>query len=424
MGRWQEQNWEPRESGVPRRHRQGGAFLSYLPDRLTGRPLAVSAEVARQLATAERALLQLARAGATPGAAGMSRFLLRSEAIASSQIEGVAPSIKQVALAGLGDESAESRISATARLVANNIAVVRDATEAMAAVGRVDVPDLISLQRALLPRSQQLGIRGEQNWIGGSAYTPIGAEFVPPAPGDVLPLLEDLVEYLNASPHSPLIHAALVHAQFETIHPFADGNGRVGRALIHTVLARRGMNGGGVLPISAVFATRSVEYVNGLSSYRYDGDPHSADGRAGTERWLSTFAAATLRATELSRDLERALREARQSWDEAVWAARQDGGTRPPRSDSAIVALLDHLPAVVAVTARTAAELLGVSAPAARKAIEELEDVGVLHRVSIGRGAAAYIAPDVTDLLDLTERRMASTRFDTRAAGPNRPVPA
>lgn len=424
MGYWREQMWEPRATGVPRRHRQGGSFEAYSPDLLVGRPIAVSAAVSTQLDAAERALLGLMRTDLAAATAGMSRFLLRSEAIASSQIEGVAPSIRQVALAGLGDEAAESRISTTARLVANNIAVVRDATQAMAASDRVEVADLTALQRALLPQSERHGVRTEQNWIGGSEYTPLGAEFVPPAPDEVAGLLKDLAAYATASPHAPLVHAALVHAQFETVHPFADGNGRVGRALIHAVLARRGLGGAGVLPISAVFATRTEEYVAGLTSFRFDGDPSSSVGREGTEAWLSVFAAAVLRACELARDLRHAMAEVRRGWEQAVWAARRESGVRPPRSDSATVGLLDLLPDTLAVTTRTAAEQLGVSLPAARKAIEELEGVGALHRVGIGRGAAAYIALDVADLLDHTERRIASTQFDTRASLPSRPVPA
>jgi len=88
--------------------------------------------------------------------------------------------------------------------------------------------------------------------LGGTSYHPIEADFVPPPPDLVPGLIEDLLRYLNGATHAPLIQAALIHAQFETIHPFTDGNGRVGRALIHTVLTRRGLLPGMVLPTSAV----------------------------------------------------------------------------------------------------------------------------------------------------------------------------
>src|SRR5439155_195849 len=76
-------------------------------------------------------------------------------------------------------------------------------------------------------------IRNEQNWIGSNDYNPCGAAFVPPPPAHVRPLLDDLVDFCNRETLPPLAQAAFAHAQFETIHPFADGNGRIGRALVH-----------------------------------------------------------------------------------------------------------------------------------------------------------------------------------------------
>ena len=105
-----------------------------------------------------------------------------------------------------------------------------------------------------------VGIRKIQNWIGGSGRTPIGAEFVPPPPG-------------------ALTQAAIIHAQFETIHPFADGNGRVGRALIHGTLLRRGLTHQTILPISLILGTWSKRYVEGLTAFRQGDVP----------RWLDTF---------------------------------------------------------------------------------------------------------------------------------------
>lgn len=85
-------------------------------------------------------------------------------------------------------------------------------------------------------------------------HHPLDADFVPPAPERVGPLMDDLVAYLNGASHSPVVHAAPAHAQFETIHRFTDGNGRVGRALIHTVLTRRGLTTEAVLPVSLVLS--------------------------------------------------------------------------------------------------------------------------------------------------------------------------
>lgn len=113
------------------------------------------------------------------------------------------------------------------------------------------VDDLHAMHRTLLTGERQFTVgaaRDVQNWIGTSPYNPCAADFVPPPPEMVDDLLDDLVAYVNGDDHPPLVQAAVSHAQFETIHPYADGNGRVGRALIHMVLTRRGLTSGAVLP--------------------------------------------------------------------------------------------------------------------------------------------------------------------------------
>lgn len=164
------------------------------------------------------------------------------------------------------------------------------------------VTDLESLHRALLPDQPQLhGIRTRQNWIGGADHHPIDADFVPPPPHRVPELIDDLLIHLSGAAQSPLVQAALVHAQFETIHPFSDGNGRVGRALIHTVLARRGMTSSAVLPISLVLATRREQYIRGLTDYRYDGASTSDAAVAGAGAWITTFVDAARDAADQAR---------------------------------------------------------------------------------------------------------------------------
>ncbi|MCB9389668.1 MAG: Fic family protein [Acidimicrobiia bacterium] len=104
-------------------------------------------------------------------------------------------------------------------------------------------------------------IRTEQNWIGGTSWGPLNAEFVPPPP-DMLPmLLEDLVEFCNRADLPAVVQAAVAHAQFETLHPFADGNGRAGRCLIHIILGRRGMEGPLRPPISLGLAADKRSYI-------------------------------------------------------------------------------------------------------------------------------------------------------------------
>jgi Fic family protein len=235
----------------------------------------------------------------------------------------------------------------------------------------------------------------------------------------------DLADYLNSALHAPLIQAALVHAQFETIHPFTDGNGRVGRALIHTVLARRGMVLVAVLPVSLVMLTRSDAYVAGLNAYRYEGAPWESAARAGVTDWLTMFLEAVEVATDQAAHFADEIAGLRTEWNQRLIAERQRRGIRDrPRADSAVVKLLEALPEAPLATARTAERLLGVSFPAARKALEELADAKIVSRKRVEQNTTGYLARDVFDLLAFAERRLASTRWDTRESPPNRGAPA
>lgn len=426
MGAWHEQAWESRvESGVPRAERRGGWYRTYLPDHLASLPISVDAELSLSLAEAERAVRQLVHGPGAEALDGLSRFLMRSEAIASSMIEGIAPSPQQVALAELAQEEPVRGFSDQAKLVANNVTVLRDASRSLASASRVEVDDIVRLHAALLPDEHQHGLRRVQNWIGGSSWHPLDAEFVPPTVDEVPGLMADLVSYLNGATHAPLVQAALVHAQFETVHPFTDGNGRVGRALIHTVLARRGLTTGAVLPVSMVLATLRDTYVDGLMAFRYDGPPTSDAGARGIHRWLAVFVEAATVAVDQARRLITETAELREDWERRLAEHRAASGLRDlPRADSTTARLLGRLPEVPLMTARSTERLLRVAFPSARSALEELADAGVLQRKSVERNTTGYLATDIFELLTRAERRLASTQFDTRISPPNRPVPS
>ena len=426
MATWEEAHWQSSlGSGVPWANRRSGTYRRYVPDPIDGIGLAVDGEVSRRANQVERHIRPLNGSGAE-GLAGIARFLLRSEAIASSRIEGIVPSAQQVALAELGQSETVRGISEQAQLVANNMTIVRRATTELVAADSLTVDHLVELQRSLLPdEPRHHGLRTVQNWIGSSSWSPIGAAFVPPAPERVPTLMTDLVDYLNGAAHAPLIQAAVIHAQFETIHPFTDGNGRVGRALIHTVLARRGIMDNAVLPISLVLATLRDRYVTGLTAFRHASASGSAEASEAINDWLRTFVDAAAIAAEQSGDLGSSIEELRDTWAERVTARRTAAGLRPvPRTDSATARLLRLLPEAPVVTATTLARILGVSYPAASSALDELKQAGVLVTRSIERGAKAYIAREVLDLVTLSERALASTQFDTRTTPPIRAVPA
>lgn len=425
MATWEDAHWESSvDSGVPRHEHRSGVYQRYVPDPIDGIGLAINGNVSRRVATVERTVRALNGPGAE-GLAGISRFLLRSEAIASSRIEGIAPSAQQVALAELGQSETVRGISEQAKLVANNMTIVRSATSELVETETLTVDHIVELHRSLIPdESQHHGLRTVQNWIGTSRWTPIGATYVPPSPERVPGCMSDLVDYMNGSAHAALIQAAVVHAQFETIHPFTDGNGRVGRALIHTVLARRGLTERAVLPVSLVLATLRDRYVAGLTVFRHASAAASIEANNSTNAWIATFIDAAEIAVAQSEILVATINDLRAEWTDRLTAHRLATGVRPtPRAGSAVALLLAQLPEAPVLTSVTLAKILGVSFPAANAALDELRQAGILTTKSIERGAKAYIAREVLDIITLSERALASTQFDTRASEPNRSVP-
>lgn len=407
-------------------------------------------------ALAARAEARVRALGALPDMAGIARFLLRSEAIASSRIEGMAPSAHRVALAELAQQEEVRGLSEQARAVARNVTLVRAAVEEFSGARPVTADRLLALHRSLLPDSpEHHGIRSTQNWVGGSSYHPLDADFVPPPPELVPDLVADLLTYLNGATHAPLIQAALVHAQFETIHPFADGNGRVGRALIHTVLTRRGLLAGMILPTSPVLSTLSGEYVEALSRFPEAGGPDGPDaeshrpdaagpggpdalgdpggpgksddpnGPGGRDAWISFFLEAVVLACDQAERISTELADVREEWNESLqkWVAREGGG-RALRRDSAALQILEGLPGAPVLTIATASRIYGVSRTASSRGLETLRAAGILTTESIGAGRRAYTARAVLDTITWVERRLASTRFDTRVCAPARVVPA
>lgn len=416
--------WEANLSLPGRANRRGGEYSIYIPDLLTTLQFQLDPKLSAHLAAVERRVQNLVATEGVAELEDLSRFLLRSEAIASSQIEGIVPAAKQVALAEIGEAEDVRGISDAAKLVARNMTVVRESSQRLAQADVVTASDLVGLQTALLGSDNpSIGIRTVQNWVGTCNYHPIGADYVPPSPDRVPELLEDLLTYLNGATHGPLIQAALVHAQFESIHPFTDGNGRVGRALIHTVLTRRGLTPSRVLPVSLVLSTFRDTYVQALNALRFEGNGTTPENAHAINAWIELFATAVDHAVTQAEELREDIRQLRRQWNEQLDSYREvHGYTRRLRSDSAVAQILQRLAGSPVLTIKTASQIHGMSPQKASDALTQLKEAGVMNTRSIARGTQAYIAQDVLDLVTHAERALASTRFDTRVSPPNRPV--
>ena len=268
-------------------------YQAFVPDPIGAwdRPLAGRAAEAVAVATAALGALQGAGVGhdletlATP--------LLRSEALGSSFIEGLRASNKRLALAAYEPRAADG----TARAVLGNVRAMERAVEIGTERRPFQLDDLLDIHRTLLEDTSEdrYGgiIRQDQNWIGGRGLSPADATFVPPPENRVTALLEDLVEFLDLDDLPAVAQAAVAHAQFETIHPFGDGNGRAGRCLIHVVLRRRGVTPFFVPPISVVLATNARRYIGGLTDFR--------DGRV--DDWIGAFSDAVTSAAQATHRL-------------------------------------------------------------------------------------------------------------------------
>jgi Fic family protein len=397
-GRLERRHWAPaRDVGGSRRHRRPQEIACFVPDAIGAWDPPLSVATASLLAEADAAVRDLNHdAPHFRGLEALSRQLLRQESVGSSRIEGLVMGQRRLARAAAGVGADD-----TALQIVGNVRAM-EASIALAAQSRhVVLDDLLAIHRTLLEatRDAHLGgmVRREQNWIGGSAYSPAGAEFIPPPPELVGELLDDLVAFVNRTDVPVVLQAAAAHAQFETIHPFADGNGRAGRCLIHIIYRRRGLAPDVVPPISLILATRGAEYIGGLDEFRFR-DP---------VEWMVFFAAATIAAARKARGLATRIEELGDDWLARLGHPRRDASSRR---------LVEHLPAEPIVTVARAAELAGVSTTAADKAVRALEAAGILQPLNAKRWGRRWEAPDVFTLLDDFERELATPDGDDRPA--------
>ncbi|NKY89775.1 Fic family protein [Nocardia veterana] len=407
------------DAGLSRKDRASGRYDAYVPDRLVGRSFVLDSETAADVVDAEVAIHRLdSEASALVHTEALSRLLLRAEAIASSRIEGLEVGARRLLRADVARQLGGASSDVTAVEVLANIDAMAVVTDAVGPGELITGDILLEIHRRLLAGTSIAShgghLREVENWIGGSSFNPCSAEFVPPPPEYVTVLIEDLIEFCNSDDLPAVAQAAIAHAQFEAIHPFIDGNGRTGRALIHLILRRRGVAERVIAPVSLVLATWSDRYVDGLTKFRYLGSPESAQAVSGLNTWVARFAAACSRAAADAMHFEATAADLHETWRKRV---------APVRANSALDVLLDRLIGMPILTATTAAKLIGRSFPATNAAIERLAEAGILRQVTVGRRNRAFESPDALSAFTALERRLASPLGDTRVSDPPRPVP-
>jgi Fic family protein len=333
-----------------------------VPTPLTDRDLTLDAVTVARTARAQAAV-ELGAESMPDDFAALARLLLRAEGVASSYIEGVTAPVVDIVLA----EADASAGPSAAVWVAANLAAVTDAIEE-AHGAPLEVETLCRWHRTLMtgsPTPTELvgAVRSEQGWIGGTS--PLDAHLVPPPPDDVPALLADLVPYVNRKDVDPVAQAAIAHAQFEVIHPFADGNGRVGRVLVAWMLVRR-LSLVTSPPVSTRIAAEVGGYASGLVRFRM-GD-HDA--------WVQWFADAVSGAGRAQQELVGSVEQLQQAWRDRLSAPRP--GAKRLRSNAAARRVLDLLPRHLILTAPMVASALGIPLKSASAALRDLVTANVL----------------------------------------------
>ena len=353
---WEERHWAskiPHEmvsAGVQERH--SGPYRAAVVPFIVDRTPQLHADVA---ALAEEASVEIARFDTEMGAevAPFASVLLRSESASSSRIENLTSGAKAIALAELGSTEKHN-----ATEIVGNVAAMKAALDL---ADRLDDDAILAMHAALVAKHDP-GIAGrlreEQVWIGGDSFGPHGAMFVPPHHDHVPALMEDLVRFTRRTDLPVLSQASIAHAQFETIHPFPDGNGRTGRALVQAMLRGRGLTRNVTVPVSAGLLTDTRGYFDTLTAYR-EGDPAAI---------VEKIAQACFAATAAGRQLVAELRAIRASWDDKIRARRGSGARR----------LADVLVRQPVVDAATVAAELGVTPQNAQRAIAPLAEAGIV----------------------------------------------
>ncbi len=314
--------------------------------------------------------------------APLESLLVRIESSASSRIENVAAPVPDLLMAETGDDQGRS--------VEDVMGNVEATTAAIVLAEEISPETILDVHRALLGSTHPVLAgrwRHEAVWMGSYSGGPPEAEFVPPAAERIPDAIDDLCDFMARTDMPVFIQAMVMHAQFETIHPFPDGNGRVGRALIHALLRRDGLTKSATLPISAGIVSQKHRYIEALTEYR-----------------MGDF----VPIVELGADATfAALRNANHLFDDVVKMREQwEASTARLRSDALAHSIVELLLSHPVVDTEVLEPLLDASPASIRRALNELVDRKVLQPTPRQTsGVQRYVCGDIVRALNaFTER--------------------
>jgi Fic family protein len=370
----------PPEAGYGRQNvraalRQSGEYQAAIPADIAHFEVSLPSRV---LADAEEASQEIVRFDTQLGdeIAPFASVLLRSESAASSKIENLTASARAIA-------EAETLGHATRRNAAMIVANTEAMQAAVALADRIDGNAVLAMHAALMNASNP-DIAGkwrdEQVWIGGGDFGPRGADFIAPHHDRVPQAIDDLIDFAKRDDIPVLAQIAIAHAQFETIHPFPDGNGRAGRALIQAMLRNKRLTRQVTVPVSAGLLTDTDSYFHALGAYR-EGDPAAI---------VERLSAASVLAVANGRHLVGDLRAIREVWSSKITARR----------DSAVHRVADLLIKRPVVNAQLLKRELNIPMSNVYRYLDPLAELRIIVEFTDQSRNRAWRAPEVLHALD------------------------
>ena len=377
--------------------RQPEGYTAFVPNPLPP-DLTWTPELVRALSDADRMIGRLAGEGSRlPNPHLLIRPFVRREAVLSSRIEGTQATLGELLAAEAG--AVVERSPADLREVGNYVVALEHGIKRLK-----NLPLSLRLVRELHEKLMR-GVRGEratpgefrrsQNWSGPPGATLANATYVPPPPAELMACLGDWEKFLHDRSLPPVVHVALVHSQFEAIHPFLDGNGRVGRLLITLFLIERSILPTPLLYLSAFFEAARRDYYERLSGVTERGE---------WSEWLHYFLNGVARQAEDALGRAERINRHLAEWRVAVAGI----------PSKAPLALVDQLAANPFVTVKGTAKRLGVAFTTAQRAVRKLEELSIVTEVSKARRDRVYCAKALLDILEEPAHLVPSTEVTVR----------